>query len=130
MFAAVAALIGVILGAAASGSVQFVLDKLRTRTALRAAARLLSDELVSAHSLVGTWAEQPKSYEQASADNHACLFECWDQHRNLLAAAVSMPEWRVLAAAVRQFEASLASPEAFGVPATAYLPAVELVVRL
>jgi hypothetical protein len=103
MFTAIAALIGVVLGSAASGTVQFLLERARTRNTQQVAARLLLDELVWIHSVVGTWIGQPKAFEQASAKDHNNLSKCWDQHRSILASAISIKERRVLAAGVRQF---------------------------
>jgi hypothetical protein len=86
---AIFGLIGVVVGASASGFVSYVLQRRRERASLRSAVRLLQEDLGYAHSLLDSALEDgawwPSSFELP--------VETWSAQREIVTAYVDVTTW-------------------------------------
>src|SRR5690349_21624673 len=94
---AVIGLVGVVIGALATGGMAFLMERRRERRSIRAAARIVQQELVEGMTAAG----QIYLFEDGAVVTRSIFIgkSSWLRHQYALAEALSDPEWDELVVA-------------------------------
>lgn len=101
VLAAVFGLLGVLVGAVATGLVSGALDRVREARRAMVAARLVQDDLTYLHATISAEIQEA-AWTRLTQNSSPLPFGSWSEGRDLLASHMDFEQWNVVCIAARQ----------------------------